>query len=317
MTADDIPAWRRLLTDVEAVDHTGEYYSEEDLAHELANPDIVVGKDVVGCFDGDLLVGYFKIYPRGEADGVYKVIVEATVLPERRGRGIGSHMVGPMLDRAREAHREKTSTLPLKLMLTGLTRDVEQEKLLATVGLLPERWSFVMRVDLADLPDPGEFPAGYRSRRYEPSMADALLAAHNDAFLDHPNSTPWTDVMWKQWVVDSPSSRPDVSFVVEPTDAPGEIAAYLQTDEFEAYQEATGRREAYVARLGTARPHRRRGLAEAMLRHALHAFRAAGYDEASLVVDSANPTGALGVYERSGFRVETRFTDYSRVIAAS
>ena len=34
--------------------------------------------------------------------------------------------------------------------------------------------------------------------------------------------------------------------------------------------------------------------------HALHAYRAAGYDVAALAVDSENPTGALDVYRRVG-----------------
>ena len=34
-------------------------------------------------------------------------------------------------------------------------------------------------------------------------------------------------------------------------------------------------------------------------------------DEASLDVDSENPTGALGVYQRAGFQVEAKRTDYS------
>ena len=33
-------------------------------------------------------------------------------------------------------------------------------------------------------------------------------------------------------------------------------------------------------------------------------------DEASLDVDSENPTGALGVYQRAGFAVESRWTNY-------
>jgi mycothiol synthase len=47
-----------------------------------------------------------------------------------------------------------------------------------------------------------------------------------------------------------------------------------------------------------------------LLQHCLKAYQEAGYDEASLDVDSENPTGALGVYRRAGFEVESRRTDY-------
>jgi len=52
LSTDDIPRLARHLAAVEAVDKTGEHYSEADLAEEFANPDIEVGKDIVGAFDG-------------------------------------------------------------------------------------------------------------------------------------------------------------------------------------------------------------------------------------------------------------------------
>ena len=93
--------------------------------------------------------------------------------------------------------------------------------------------------------------------------------------------------------------------------------AYLQTAEFDADLAATGRREAYVGLVGTLRGHRGKGLATGLLGHALHAYREAGYDGAALAVDSANPTGALGVYRRVGFAVESRWTNYAMAVAES
>ena len=69
-------------------------------------------------------------------------------------------------------------------------------------------------------------------------------------------------------------------------------------------------REAYVAKVGTLDAHRRRGLAGVLLQIALERYRDAGYDRAALDVDSENPTGALGVYERAGFRTTKRWTTY-------
>ena len=62
--------------------------------------------------------------------------------------------------------------------------------------------------------------------------------------------------------------------------------------------------------------HRGRGLASRLLRHALASYRAAGYAEASLDVDTNNPTGAFGVYERAGFVIEQRTATFQRVIPA-
>lgn len=301
---------------VEAVERTGEHYNEADLEEEMANPDIVLGKDIVGAFDteetGAELVGYYAIYPRGEGDGHFKVYAEGSVRPDRRGEGIGSLVAALMLDRASAAHHERRPELPAKTMLTGLSTNTAQEDLLGRLGMEPERWNFSMRVQLTDVGAPRALPQGYALRRYDPAMTEAMRQTHNIAFLDHPNFSPWTEVMWKQWVTGSRNFRPDLSFVVTP-EGSDEIVAYLQTNEFDSYESATGRREAYVAKVGTLREHRGRGIATSLLQHCLAAYQEAGYDEASLDVDSDNPTGALGVYERAGFAVESRWTNYAKI----
>ncbi len=72
----------------------------------------------------------------------------------------------------------------------------------------------------------------------------------------------------------------------------------------------------YVGNVGTLPRHQGNGLATALLGHALHAYRDAGYDEASLAADSATPTAALGVYRRLGFALESRWTNYVMTVDA-
>jgi ribosomal protein S18 acetylase RimI-like enzyme len=47
---------------------------------------------------------------------------------------------------------------------------------------------------------------------------------------------------------------------------------------------------------------------------ALEAYRAAGVTTANLGVDAANPSGAVGVYERMGFRTMQTAITFSRSI---
>jgi mycothiol synthase len=310
LTRDDIPAWAGLRDAIEQGDRTGEHFSAADLAEEMANPAVEVGKDFVGAFtSAGRLVGYFSILPRGVADGHYTIDLQGAVLPARRGQGVGTLLVTEMVGRATRARDERRPDLPARLFAAGLSSDVDQADLLSSVGMRGERWTFLMRTSLGELPPMLPLPAGYRLRSYDGSMADALRLAHNDAFLDHPDFTPWTEALWTQSVTESRSFRPDLSFVVS-REGSGDIVAYLQTAEFEADLAATGRREAYIGKVGTLRGHRGNGLATALLSRALHAYRDAGYDEATLAVDSENPTGALGVYRRVGFTVESRWTNY-------
>src|SRR3954453_20389083 len=145
LTTDDIPAWAHLLGAIEKVDRTGEHYRAADLEEEMANPEIEVGKDIVGAFDSEVLVGYFSILPRGEGEGHFKVHVQGSVLPERRGEGIGTLLVEAMLARAEQAHAERRPDLPARLTTTGLSSDEAQADLLSRAGMSGERWNFVMR----------------------------------------------------------------------------------------------------------------------------------------------------------------------------
>src|SRR4029079_13514749 len=130
LTTHDIPAWAALLAAIEAVDRTGEHYGEADLAEEMANPDVEVGKDFLGAYDGPALVGYASVMPRGEAEGVFKVHVQGAVHPDRRGEGIGTTMAKAMVERGLAAGRERTSHLPLQLTTTGMTSNQAQADLL-------------------------------------------------------------------------------------------------------------------------------------------------------------------------------------------
>jgi mycothiol synthase len=297
----DIPAWVDLLAAIEKVDRTGEHYSAADLAEEMANPLVEVGKDFVGAFDADgQLVGFFSILPRGAADGRYTVHMQGSV---------GTLLVTGMVERSARARDEHRPDLPARLVVEGPSSNVAQADLLDSVGMRGERWTFLMRTALNAIPPARPLPAGYRLRGYDTSMSDALRQAHNAAFLDHPDFTPWSEVLWKQSVTEARSFRPNFCFIVS-VDSSHEIVAYVQTAEFDADLAATGRRDAYVGKVGTLRAHRGKGLATALLGHALHAYRDAGYDWASLAVDSENPTGALDVYRRVGFTVESRWTNY-------
>ena len=60
---------------------------------------------------------------------------------------------------------------------------------------------------------------------------------------------------------------------------------------------------AYIATLGVMPDSRRRGVATALLRHAVADVAARGYPGVSLSVDAENATGAVALYERIGMRV--------------
>jgi mycothiol synthase len=216
-----------------------------------------------------------------------------------------------MVARAGQVARSRRPDLPAQLVTHALSTNAAQRELLTSLGFGPQRSHLLMRRPLDEVPEPPAVPDGYRIREYDEGRAEDLRLAHNLAFDGfHPGFTPWTADAWAQWESGSRTFRPALTrlAVVEGSE---EIVGYLTTHEFEGHQQATGRREAHVAKVGTVPQHRGRGLAVVLLGHCLRAYAESGYDDASLNVDAENPTGARRVYERAGFVVERESTGYA------
>jgi len=75
----------------------------------------------------------------------------------------------------------------------------------------------------------------------------------------------------------------------------------LIAHEYDAFAQATGRRECYIATVGVIKSARGRGIASALIRRSLAAAQADGCDVATLYVEADSPTCALTLYEHLGF----------------
>ena len=132
----------------------------------------------------------------------------------------------------------------------------------------------------------------------------------NESFADHWGSTPMDAARWRAEFADSTSFQPDQSFrCAAPTRTgadPGAVAGFVLTSEFHGDTEHRGYRTGYIARVGTSRSARGRGVASALLARTLTSLAESGYRFAELGVDADSPTGAGRLYERAGFRT---FTD--------
>ena len=77
-----------------------------------------------------------------------------------------------------------------------------------------------------------------------------------------------------------------------------------------------GRKVGEVSSLGVLRPYRRLGVGTALMLEGLEWFRGRGMEEAMLEVDEDNPTGAIRLYEKVGFRVAHKVFVYERPIGS-
>jgi mycothiol synthase len=304
--ADEVAA---LMARVAADHPTGFELSAAEVRELLADyPGVVLD----GGWAGADLVAYTAILPRAPHDGAQHFLLFGDVDPARLGEGFGTEMLARNLATARRLHAEHGGATRARFQTRALAGREDQARLLADHGLAVDRHNFLMFSDLTELPVPA-LPDDLAVGAFDPATAEELRTAHNTAFADYPNGTAVDEETWTSFMVNAAHTRHDQSFVLRDPRSDGAVAAYVFVHEYALAPSGAAGREAYVAYVGTLPAYRGRGLATHLLAHTLRACRAAGFDTSSLDVDTQNPTGALGIYERAGFGVRYRQDTYALV----
>jgi GNAT superfamily N-acetyltransferase len=224
-----------------------------------------------------------------------RMLADGYVHPELTGRGAGSRL----LQAAEERALDRTGTVPTDVRATietaHLVGDPRAPRLLACRGYAHVRTFHRMVIDLdGELPEP-VFPDELELRPFDPERdAHALHAALDEAFAEEWGYEPRDPAEWRERVLDVEQFDPSLFLVLWDGD---EIAAASVN-----YAKRLGD-WGFIAMLGVRLPWRRRGLGLALLRKSFRRFAERGETTAALGVDSQNPTGARGLYERAGMRV--------------
>jgi mycothiol synthase len=210
------------------------------------------------------------------------------------------------------AHFGTARGLPATL-LTGVRDDqLATVSALVAYGFESARYFVTMTRPLtAPLPPPSP-PEGFTLRPLQGAAeAAAWVEMVNDAFADH-----WQphELALEAFEHELRSGRYQPQFYQVASSADGAFAAFCQCGIETASAEAHMGRVGEIALLGTRPAFRRRGLGQSLLAQGLHVLQAAGASVASLQVDTANPTGALQLYQTAGFRPQETWVVYRKAI---
>jgi ribosomal protein S18 acetylase RimI-like enzyme len=261
-------------------------------------------RDILFAAIDDRPVGWVRTWTRHLDDGREVCIVNGSVLPQWRRRGIGralqhwgeQHLLnrsaaGPRVFRAFAADTE-TATIAL----------LENE------GYQAVRYGFEMVRSLADpIPD-RPLPAGVEVRAVAPDQYRQVAAALNEAFRDHWGHSESTEEDHQRWT-NSPSFQPHLWQVGWSGD---EVAGMVLNFIDQEYNEEFKRLCGWPDPICVRRPWRKQGLAKALIARSLRLLQEQGMTEARLGVDAQNPNGALRLYESMGFRVVKKFMTYEK-----
>ena len=189
--------------------------------------------------------------------------------------------------------------------------DAVLEAAIRARGYEPVRHFYAMvRPTLDDLPD-APLPAGLEVREVRPEDMEAIYEAEVEAFRDH-------------WGFGEPDANDRDRFFNDPIesdtslwrvawDGPqvaGMVRSYIHPEQ----NERLGTKRGWVEHISVRRPWRRRGLARALIAASFPLLRERGMTEGGLGVDTQNESGAVGVYERCGFQVVARSSEFSRTL---
>ena len=303
----DADAWAELLAAKEMVDQEGENYDAQDLVDELEDPHLDPAVDTIGLWADGRMVGYGKLHASEAVVDLDRVGTEGTIHPEWRRRGLGTALMPWLINRAGELHAAKHPEAPGEVTSGRISTNVGAERLFQQFGFVERRYFFDMKRELDQAVPKVALGDGLRLVPFDTSMDEALRQVHNDVFRDHWGSTPKDPDSWQTWFTGARAFRGGSSYVVLDGET---IASYVLGYEYEADTEATGIRELYIGQVGTVKSYRGRGLAHVTLAKVLAKAAEVGYQRSGLGVDADNPTGALGLYERLGYSVSSKWISY-------
>jgi ribosomal protein S18 acetylase RimI-like enzyme len=254
------------------------------------------------------VAGNFRV---AERDGVLLAYCDLTpatgedtyVAMDLRARPGEAQAAGALADWAGERAAELAAGRTV--IRTGLfERDVSKRRLLEERGYTVVRHSFEMLIDFDTEPDPPSWPPGTELDHLEIGRNErAAFAAFEESFRDAWGFVPRPFEEWQHIRLRAHDFEPDLNFLAYDG---SEIAGF-------AFCVAAGSRHpdyGWIDTLGVRRPWRKRGVGEALLRHAFCEFHRRDRRGAGLDVDAESLTGATRLYERVGMRVVSRGDTY-------
>ncbi|HET9909833.1 MAG TPA: GNAT family N-acetyltransferase [Anaerolineales bacterium] len=233
-----------------------------------------------------------------------------SVHPEHWGRGIGGHIITWAEEHARLALEKCAPELRVAPRSGTEAHNANGNALFEGLGWKHIRSYYRMVTDLDAAPGVPSFPDGITVRPYNPETeTEEVYRTFVDSFKDHfgfmeqPFEKGFAE--FKHNLIEEPGYDPRLWFVAMDGNEMAGICLCRGEDMEDA-------ESGWVNELGVRRAWRKRGLGNALLKHAFATFHADGKKRASLAVDASSLTGALKLYEGAGMRVLRQFNQYEK-----
>lgn len=240
--------------------------------------------------------------------GTYSHFVD--LLPEWYGKGIRTAMLRHNELRLREIAQAYPTDTPWAFQSKAADSEKDWISVLTSEGYNAFRYSFKMvRPSLEDIPDL-PFPEGIEVRPVKPEHYQAIINAWNEAIKDMRSQIPISNEAF-QVFQKLPIFDPSIWQIAWHENAVvGTVMNYVNEQENIEYK----RKRGYVEGISVQRPFRGRGIAKALIARSFRILKDRGMTEAALGVDAENPSGAVRLYEKMGFRIQKKTVSYRKTM---
>lgn len=292
----DIPAIAAIRN--ASIEISPDFYSMtvDRFRYDFYDEDVPMKSRIMVAEDEGHVVGFYHLYTdenllargRSNLDSIH-------VSPQGQGKGVGTALVGSVLETAREWGARYVSTA-----VPG-----DQPRSLAfleRLGFRRMRTFDKMRLtDLRPEPEPA-FPPNYELTTFVRGQDEApFVEVFNAAFQDTWDFTPVTPAEVAQWN-HRPSFNPRGCFLLWETDGGDRRLVGFTTVLFNPDRaEQTGRVIGRVYEMGVLPSHRKGGLGFQLLRVAIRYAREQGFQGLDLVTDDQSEAGKQ-LYAKVGFQ---------------
>jgi len=261
----------------------------------------------VGMFIAELngkAVGRVQAYVDKQREEKKGFVQGLGVVPKFRRRGIGRELMDKAIESLRKREMETAECW---------TRDDKPicKHIFESMGFKLIRIFSTMGRELDTIPSAGE-NEGVQIRVMKESMEDIELLRwlNDETFSEHFDFRPSTIEEWKHWC-----SHPDFDhkgwfFALLEGKPVGHVGTWIDS-KFVKYK---GIKRGWVDTIGVLKPHRRKGIGTSLILRGMEYLKSRGMTEVELGVDDSNPTEAIKLYEKVGFKVVRKDLTYLKKI---
>ena len=256
------------------------------------------------------IVGFGQTSWDDEMEGTRVYFLSGMVDPTWRRKGLGRAMMTYNERRLRKIASGHPDVKEKALHGWVVEPSIGGNMLFKQQGYEAIRYFYRMICDLSKPIAVPKYPPNVELRPVKRKQFRQIYDAMEEAFQDHWGLAKSSEARYERWAKNPLWDEALWKVAWEGDEVAGMVLNMINADENEKLGENWGWTDTICVR----RPWRKRGLAKALILDSLNMLKEMDFAHAALDVDTENSTGALDLYESTGFKILEKTNDYRKAM---